>query len=70
MGGFDLHQCEIDTELYDHVGDALGYSTEGLSRTRIKRLYKGHWRHCFLFGCGVVSDDTDHSQDQEDCHDT
>ena len=41
------------------VGDALGYPAEGLSRTRIKKLYQGRWRHRFLFGRGVVSDDTD-----------
>lgn len=43
------------------VGDALGYPAEGLSRTRIGRLYKGRWRHRFLLGHGMVSDDTDHT---------
>lgn len=43
------------------VGDALGYPAEGLSRRRIGRLYGGRWRHRFLFGRGMVSDDTDHT---------
>ena len=43
------------------VGDALGYPAEGLSRARVRKLCKGRWRHRFLFGRGMVSDDTDHS---------
>ncbi len=43
------------------VGDALGYPAEGLSRKRIATLCPGRWRHRFLFGRGLVSDDTDHS---------
>ncbi len=43
------------------VGDALGYPAEGLSRKRIAKLFGGRWKHRFLFGRGMVSDDTDHS---------
>jgi len=43
------------------VGDALGLPAEGISRTRVQKLFTGRWRHCFLFGRGMVSDDTDHT---------
>ncbi len=43
------------------VGDALGFPAEGLSRKRIATLCRGRWRHRFLFGRGLVSDDTDHT---------
>ena len=43
------------------VGDALGLPAEGISRGRIQRLWRGQWRHRFLFGCGMVSDDTEHT---------
>ena len=43
------------------VGDALGLPAEGMSRQRIQRRWHGHWRHRFLFGRGMVSDDTEHT---------
>jgi ADP-ribosyl-[dinitrogen reductase] hydrolase len=43
------------------VGDALGLPTEGMSRRRIQRLWHGAWGHRFLFGRGMVSDDTEHT---------
>ena len=43
------------------VGDALGLPAEGISRGRIKRMWRGQWRHRFLFGCGMASDDTEHT---------
>jgi ADP-ribosyl-[dinitrogen reductase] hydrolase len=43
------------------VGDALGLPAEGLSPRRRKRLMPGPWRHRFLFGRGMVSDDTEHT---------
>lgn len=43
------------------VGDALGLPAEGMSRRRIQRLWHGEWRHRFLFGRGMVSDDTEHT---------
>ena len=43
------------------VGDALGLPAEGLSAQTITRRWKGHWRHRFVFGRGMVSDDTEHT---------
>jgi ADP-ribosyl-[dinitrogen reductase] hydrolase len=43
------------------VGDALGLPAEGLSRSRIERRWHGVWRHRFLFGRGMCSDDTEHT---------
>jgi ADP-ribosylglycohydrolase len=44
------------------VGDALGTPREGLSRRRARRLFGDPpLRHRFLFGRGMVSDDTEHT---------
>lgn len=43
------------------VGDALGLPAEGLSRERKKRLWGSEWRHRFVFGRGMISDDTEHT---------
>ena len=43
------------------VGDALGLPYEGLSAQRAPRLLGPPDRHRFLFGRGMVSDDTEHS---------
>ncbi len=43
------------------VGDALGLPAEGLSPQRRQRLMAGDWRHRFLFGRGMLSDDTEHA---------
>lgn len=43
------------------VGDALGLPAEGLSRSRVHKLFKGGWRHRFFMNRGMVSDDTDHT---------
>ena len=43
------------------VGDALGLPAEGLSRGRIERLGWRDWRHRFVFGRGMCSDDTEHA---------
>ena len=43
------------------VGDALGLPAEGLSRGRIERRWPGPWRHRFLLGRGMCSDDTEHT---------
>ncbi len=43
------------------VGDALGLPAEGLSRRRAARLIRKPWRHRFLFGHGMISDDTEHT---------
>jgi ADP-ribosylglycohydrolase len=43
------------------VGDALGLPAEGISRRRQRRLFPRLDRHHFLFGYGMVSDDTEHA---------
>lgn len=43
------------------VGDSLGLPAEGMSRRRIRARWGGVWRHRFLFGRGMVSDDTEHT---------
>ena len=43
------------------VGDALGLPVENLSPKRIQRLWKGQWRMRFVFGRGMISDDTEHT---------
>jgi len=43
------------------VGDALGLPAEGLSRARLQRLWHGEWRHRFVCGHGMLSDDTEHT---------
>lgn len=43
------------------VGDALGLPAEGLSPRRRRRFFPGPWRHRFLLGRGMVSDDTEHT---------
>ncbi|MBL8383999.1 MAG: ADP-ribosylglycohydrolase family protein [Burkholderiales bacterium] len=43
------------------VGDALGLACEGLSPRRQARLVPSLDRHGFLFGIGMISDDTEHT---------
>jgi ADP-ribosyl-[dinitrogen reductase] hydrolase len=43
------------------VGDALGLPAENLSSRRIRRWWKGEWRMRFVFGRGMISDDTEHT---------
>lgn len=43
------------------VGDSVGLPAEGLSARRRLRLLPGPWRHRFLCGCGMISDDTEHT---------
>jgi ADP-ribosylglycohydrolase len=44
------------------VGDAVGLPREGLSRRRAERMFgPPPLRHRFLFGRGMVSDDTEHT---------
>ncbi len=44
------------------VGDALGLPREGLSRGRVRRMFgAGPLRHRLVFGCGMISDDTEHT---------
>ncbi len=43
------------------AGDAIGLPAEGLSRERIDHRWSGPWKHRFVFGRGMVSDDTEHT---------
>lgn len=53
-----IHGCLLGCA----VGDSLGLPAEGLSRRKIaKRGWTGKWKHRFVFGRGMISDDTEHS---------
>ncbi|HMP82108.1 MAG TPA: ADP-ribosylglycohydrolase family protein [Verrucomicrobiota bacterium] len=43
------------------VGDALGLPAENLSPERIRKRWNGEWRMRFVFGRGMISDDTEHT---------
>ena len=43
------------------VGDALGLPAEGLSPKRKRALFGRGWRHRFVWGRGMLSDDTEHT---------
>lgn len=43
------------------VGDAIGLPYEGISKRRLQRLKPQIDGHAFLFGRGMVSDDTEHT---------
>lgn len=43
------------------VGDSIGLPLEGLSPGRAERLFGRRDRHNFLFGHGMISDDTEHA---------
>lgn len=43
------------------TGDALGLPAENLSADTIKRRWGGKWKMRFIFGKGMVSDDTEHT---------
>lgn len=43
------------------VGDALGLPAENLSADKIRRRWGGNWKMRFIFGHGMVSDDTEHT---------
>lgn len=43
------------------VGDALGLPYEGVSRLRASRMLGSPSRHRFVFGHGMISDDTEHT---------
>ncbi len=43
------------------VGDALGLPYEGISRSRLSKMYPHLLQYHFLFGHGMVSDDTEHA---------
>lgn len=43
------------------LGDSLGLPSEGMSRSRIAKRWKGPLTQRFIFGRGMLSDDTEHS---------
>lgn len=43
------------------MGDSLGLPAENLHPARIQAFWGEKWRHHFLFGRGMVSDDTEHT---------
>lgn len=43
------------------VGDSICLPYEGIAPRRISKILKLPLKHRFIFGCGMVSDDTDHS---------
>lgn len=43
------------------LGDSLGLPSEGMSRSRIAKRWKGPLQQRFLFGYGMLSDDTEHT---------
>ena len=43
------------------LGDSLGLPSEGMSRTRIARRWPRQLGQRLVLGCGMVSDDTEHS---------
>jgi len=57
------HECETfqGVLLGTAVGDALGLPAEGMSPERIRKRWRGEWRMRFVFGRGMVSDDTEHT---------
>lgn len=58
----DLRKATVGTIVGTAVGDAIGLPREGLSPGRAMRLFGGPpLRHRFLFGRGMISDDTEHT---------
>ena len=43
------------------IGDALGLPAEGISSKRIPKLFPDLERYHFIFGKGMISDDTEHT---------
>jgi len=61
VGGFGVRDRLAGILLGTAVGDALGLPAEGLRPDRSRRLWPGPRRHRFLFGRGMLSDDTEHA---------
>ncbi len=57
----DLRRALQGSLLGTAVGDAMGLCCEGLSRRRQARMFPNLDRPRFLFGRGMVSDDTEHA---------
>jgi ADP-ribosylglycohydrolase len=57
----DLHEHFAGLLLGTAVGDALGLPAENLSAEKIHKRWNGKWKMRFIFGKGMVSDDTEHT---------
>lgn len=57
----DLHERFAGLLLGTAVGDALGLPAENLSAEKIRKRWNGKWEMRFIFGKGMVSDDTEHT---------
>lgn len=55
------HHSLIHSLLGTALGDSLGLPSEGMSRSRIAKRWKGPLEQRFLFGHGMISDDTEHT---------
>jgi ADP-ribosyl-[dinitrogen reductase] hydrolase len=61
MGELTLEERFAGLLLGAAVGDALGLPAENLSAERIRMRWSGEWRMRFVFGRGMISDDTEHT---------
>ncbi len=59
--GDRLRDVFADVLLGTAVGDALGLPAENLSPEQIRGRCRGHWQMRFVFGPGMISDDTEHT---------
>jgi ADP-ribosylglycohydrolase len=57
----DLRERFVGLLLGAAVGDALGLPAENLSAEKIRKRWNGEWKMRFVFGNGMVSDDTEHT---------
>ena len=57
----DLQEHFAGLLLGTAVGDALGLPAENLSAEKIHKRWNGEWKMRFIFGKGMVSDDTEHT---------
>lgn len=55
-----MNEAVVGCMLGTSVGDALGLPYEGMAPGRALRMFGDLTRHHFLFGRGMVSDDTEH----------
>ena len=55
-----MNETVVGCLLGTSVGDALGLPYEGMAPGRAFRVFGDLARHHFLFGHGMVSDDTEH----------
>jgi len=56
-----LEEAILGSLIGTAAGDALGLPFEGISPKRIRKMVPGNLEHRFLFGRGMISDDTEHA---------